>query len=277
MESTANALSIVSETITAHGLAVTFVSFVIVLTFLVLTVIIKTWITNINNTVESTRKYIDNMSENNSKLLDMIENLKSNPTNIHHYEDECIEVDGIKYEEKNIMSIFIKLNYRLKQECKEVLESIGSDRTAIYLFHNGASSSHGLPFFKMSCISEYINNTCGSSTSKLKDHTNIPINLFDDMVEKLYHEGEYVLSEDTCDSDQILYKVLLKNKKKNCIFCSIMDAEYRIMGFIVSEFSSTLLKEDIIKYKIKLKKLASRVSPILEFSNYRNTYLKGGL
>ena len=88
------------------------------------------------------------------------------------------------FDEKNLMDLYMKLNTKLKNECKDAMETLGSDRTAIYTFHNGSQNTHGLPFFKFSCICEYIAKGSGSR-SKMKLHNSIPLNLLDDVMNTL--------------------------------------------------------------------------------------------
>ena len=67
------------------------------------------------------------------------------------------------HEEKDLMTLFGNIHKRLIEDCREALEILNADRTAVYVFHNGVYSSHGLPFFKTSCICEIIKKNCGVS------------------------------------------------------------------------------------------------------------------
>ena len=60
------------------------------------------------------------------------------------------------HEEKDLMTLFGNIHKRLIEDCREALEILNADRTAVYVFHNGSSSIHDLPFFKFSCIAEFI-------------------------------------------------------------------------------------------------------------------------
>lgn len=183
------------------------------------------------------------------------------------------------FDEKNLMDLYMKLNTKLKNECKDAMETLGSDRTAIYTFHNGSQNTHGLPFFKFSCICEYIAKGSGSR-SKMKLHNSIPLNLLDDVMNTLWAEGHYEYypnreSESDDNDSNIISKLLLQDKDKTCIFYTIYDMENKIIGFILSEFSDEEFTKDELKEKKKyLKYLAEKISPILEFSSYHKNMRK---
>lgn len=181
--------------------------------------------------------------------------------------------------EKDLMDIFIKINNRLREDCKDALEVLNADRTAIYAFHNGSQSTHGLPFFKFSCICEYIQRGSGS-TSKMNMHKSIPINLLDDIIGRLWKDGNYVhMALDEKDENNFISKLLLQDNDKTCILYTIYDMESRPIGFIISEFSEESFTDEQIKEKKKyLRYLCDKVSPVLEFSSYhRNNKVKDGV
>ena len=182
-------------------------------------------------------------------------------------------------DEKDLMDIFIKINNRLREDCKDALEVLDADRTAIYAFHNGSQSTHGLPFFKFSCVCEYIQRGSGSK-SKMKVHNSIPINLLDEVIEKLWRDGHYeYFSSEMEDGNNFINKLLLQDDNKTCILYTIYDMESRPIGFILSEFGEENFSQEQLKEKKKyLKYLGDKVSPVLEFSNYhRNSKAKAGM
>lgn len=181
------------------------------------------------------------------------------------------------FDEKNLMDLYMKLNTKLKEDCRDAMEILEADRTSIYAFHNGSQSTHGLPFFKFSCICEYIAKGSGSR-SKMKIHNSIPLNLLDDVMNRLWAEGHYEYypnSDDATDDNNFISKLLLQDKNKTCIFYTIYDMENKIIGFILSEFSKDHFTPEELKEKKKfLKLLAEKISPILEFSNYHKNMKK---
>lgn len=63
--------------------------------------------------------------------------------------------------ESNLVQVFLNINSSLKDALKDLSDDIGTSRISIYVFHNGVYSSHGLPFFKISCICEIVEKNCG--------------------------------------------------------------------------------------------------------------------
>ena len=178
------------------------------------------------------------------------------------------------HEEKDLMTLFGNIHKRLIEDCREALEILNADRTAVYVFHNGSSSIHDLPFFKFSCIAEFIARGSGS-TSKMKAHNSIPIDLLNQIIDTLIRDGNFVHfkvnKNDNLSMDETLFlnKLLLQGTEKTCILYSIYDMENRCMGFIFAEFGEdSFTKEELKEKKVHLKYLAEKLSPILEFSNY---------
>ena len=178
------------------------------------------------------------------------------------------------HEEKDLMALFGNIHKRLIEDCREALEILNADRTAVYVFHNGSSSIHDLPFFKFSCIAEFIARGSGS-TSKMKAHNSIPIDLLNQIIDTLIRDGNFVHfkvnKNNNLSMDETLFlnKLLLQGTEKTCILYSIYDMENRCMGFIFAEFGEdSFTKEELKEKKVHLKYLAEKLSPILEFSNY---------
>lgn len=176
--------------------------------------------------------------------------------------------DTKTYDEKNIVEIFYKLNTCLKAECKKFLEKTKCDRIGIYVFHNGTVASHGLPFFKVSCICEYIRRGTGIC-SHINDSTNIPLTLFDDIIGKLYTQGSVIVSNKTENGFASDSFFLEKDKADTAIFTVVYDGEDNVMGFVLGEYHDQLEDNDILKSIDIYKELCARLKPVLEFSEYQ--------
>ncbi len=172
-------------------------------------------------------------------------------------------------EEKNIVEVFCKLNTYIKTECEKFQEKTDCDRIGVYVFHNGTCASHGMPFFKISCICEYIKRGCGIQ-SHIKDSTNIPITVYEDIVERLYFQGGVVVVRNSVEgkfhSDSFF---LEKDKAATAIFTVVFDSTNNMMGFILGEYHATLDKCKINADADVYKELCARLKPTLEFSEYQ--------
>lgn len=172
-------------------------------------------------------------------------------------------------EEKNIVEVFYKINTHIKTECEKFQEKTDCDRIGVYVFHNGTSASHGMPFFKTTCVCEYIKRGSGI-TPHIKDSTNIPITIYDDIVEKLYTEGGVVTVRNSVEgafhSDSFF---LDKDKAATAIFTVVFDSSNSIMGFILGEYHAELNEEKINSDANIYKELCARLKPTLEFSEFQ--------
>lgn len=206
-------------------------------------------------------------AESNKTMIESV--LSQNKILIENYKTAVKELREVPatYNEKNIVEIFVKLNDILKVECQTTSRNTKSDRTSVYVFHNGTHSSHGMPFFKMSCICEWINKGAASNT-KLSEHTNMTLNLFDPIVTNLYKNGEFVInSEQETEPSNLLF--IKGTKIQTIIFIAIYDDDNNIMGFVANDYNSkTPLNFEEIKAEMQL--LCDKVKPVLEFSNYQD-------
>ena len=137
----------------------------------------------------------------------------------------------------DIVGAYIKVSLELKDICRTVDLKLGCSRVAIYVFHNGNSSLYGLPFFKMSCISEYYSQTDIHQT-RGKNHVDLPLHLFDDIVESLYNHDVYVSEnvEDKAKFDSCIEEFVRYSNAKALAAKGIKNDEGSLAGFIVAEF-----------------------------------------
>lgn len=169
-----------------------------------------------------------------------------------------------KYDEKDIANIFANLSKALSDICSSTLQKSNSDRTAIYTFHNGNHTSHGLPFAKMTCYGEKVSKD--SQTNRLvANHTAMPLNLFDSIILGLHENAEYRINiEET--KDLVDFMFIRGSRLKECFFLPIYDSEEKMMGFGFNGYNEIDPNRDIEKEKQYLQELALQAKPILEYS-----------
>lgn len=137
---------------------------------------------------------------------------------------------------KDLVGAYIDVNMAFKDASRSALNALHCDRIAIYVFHNGNKSMHGLPFFKMSCVHEW--TTHGSNTLRGKSHTDMPLHLFNDFIENLWKCGVYK-AEDVQKSiheDPSLKEFIAFSNTESLYMVSIKDDEGALSGFVVAEF-----------------------------------------
>ena len=206
------------------------------------------------------KKSADDNAELNSQLVTSI-------LNEYFKKNSNIFTNQKKYNEKNIVDIFMELNKVLKTSCEHTMKKTNSDRTAIYVFHNGSHASHGLPFFKITCICETISKNSNSNI-KIAEHTSIPLNVFDSIITNLYNNSEYrIISNETEDPTEIIF---LKNTKiQDCFFEPIYDDDNSMMGFVFNGYNNIDKSRDIDMEKKCLVELAEMSKPVIEYSKFQ--------
>lgn len=170
--------------------------------------------------------------------------------------------------EKSLMNTFVKLRTATKENCVATMNQIAASRIAIYLFHNGTHSSHGVNFFKMSCICEKV--AIGSGVrERMMEHTNIPINLFDDMIGKLLMYNRYIIINDENISETDHKIFISADKIKYVQLISIYDLDNNILGFVAAEMDKPYSKDEADEEKKTIDELVKQLVPVLSYSDYK--------
>lgn len=171
--------------------------------------------------------------------------------------------------EKDLIATFVKLREAIKESCISSMTKIGAVRLAIYLFHNGTRSTHGINFFKISCICEKVSVGSGVR-ERMFEHTNIPINLFDDMMVKLVNNNRYIIINNE-DIENSNHKVFISaDKVKYAQLIALYDLSNNLLGFVIAEMDHEYSKEVVDKEREELDDLADKISPVLSYSDYAN-------
>lgn len=208
---------------------------------------------------------------NNAGLREAIRELKDTLKPMSQAIEELKNKDSKNEEEedyhKNIVGAYIDVNMTFKDASRAALNKIGCDRVAIYTFHNGNMSIHGLPFFKMSCIHEWTKT--GASTFRGKSHTDLPLHLFSDFIEDLWKNGEY-MSEDVEKSqviDPSIKEFIAYSETKSLYIKAVKNYDDIITGFIIAEFDHVeTFEHDQKRYdevKEAMDEMSTKVLPIL--------------
>lgn len=178
--------------------------------------------------------------------------------------------------EPDIVQVFLDINSSIKEILKDISDEINSSRTAVYVFHNGVYSSHGLPFFKTSCVCEVIKKNCGVSKS-INLHSGLPLQMFDNNISYVYKNGKMTII-DVDDEDNelvhdapVLIGMLKNNNIKSATGIAVYDHDNNILGILLTEFVELQDKEFLNNIENILIEKAPLLSPILEYSGIYNT------
>lgn len=137
---------------------------------------------------------------------------------------------------KDLVGSHIDVNIAFKDASRKTLNALNCNRIAIYVFHNGNKSMHGLPFFKMSCIHEW--HVKGVNTLRGKSHTDMPLHMFSDFIEDLWTSGVYKSEnvEKSSNTDESISEFVAFSNAKALYIVGIKDDNDVLTGFIVAEF-----------------------------------------
>lgn len=207
--------------------------------------------------LKNSDEYKDGMTDLTSKMVDQL--LEANDKKQKETENK----------EHDLMSIFVKLRESMQDYCKNSMDALDVDRLAIYLFHNGTHSTHGIKFFKVSCICENVRIGSGIREHSI-EHSNVPLNLFDDMIDELLKNGEYIIiNNDELKNEN--HRIFISSDKiKYAIAEAIFDKNNVILGFVLIESSKDYDEQAVIKQRDELNKLVYQISPVLVYGDYIN-------
>ena len=169
--------------------------------------------------------------------------------------------------ETNILKMFIKTNSQIKAILNDIRDETNAGRVSVYVFHNGSFSSHALPFYKASCISEVITKN-GGIPKVCNVHQNLPLDMFDGTVRLLYNNGHACISnvDDYADKYPYFTGIMRNSYIRACIGVAVYDCDNNILGAIILDFSRPLDDEEVQKYtKVALEK-SPMLGPILEYA-----------
>ena len=178
--------------------------------------------------------------------------------------------------EPNLVEMFININGSIKDTLKDISEELNTDRVAVYVFHNGVFSSHGLPFFKISCVCEVVKKNTGV-IKNLKAHSALPLQMFDNTIVNIYRNGSMTILDSDDESNElvanspILCGMLKTNNIRSATGIAIYDHDNNIMGILIAEYVSIKDEEFLKDATKRLTVKAPLLSPVLEYSGIYDT------
>lgn len=211
-------------------------------------------------------KYIiDSTNKTNDRLAKLQEDI------VTMLKEEIKEIQPEQPKKVNVLEIFVELDSAIKDILRDVKIEFDCDRISVYAFHNGTHSSHGFPFFKITCISEQVKRGSGVMPV-LKDQIALPLSMFDNSLYDIYKIGHVEVSdtEEIKDTYPIIYNMAIKNSIKSGSAVAIFSPDNDILGVILVEYKTKKTKKELEDIKNKQIDVAKRLSPIMDYSNYQN-------
>lgn len=174
--------------------------------------------------------------------------------------------------EKDLFEIFMEIDESIKGILKNIQNMTSAERVSVYAIHNGTFSSHGLPFFKTSCISEVLKNSIDIGR-KVSSHVNLPLSSFDDSLNDLYRNGiVFIPDVDEVENKYpVIYRMLKESEVKSAAAYALYDQEKRVLGILIIEFINPHSSECFHSFQSDIDSCISSLSPILEYSNFQKT------
>lgn len=206
------------------------------------------------------------ITDMNKQLLDDIFEVMSSK------EKPLDEAEAKKQHQQELINTFQKLRRIIKDDLTTTMNDTNACRIALYLLHNGTKSNGGIDFIKVSCVGEKI--LIGSGVKEqILNHSNMPINIFDNMLEKLIENGRYIVMNDDETMATARAQFISTSKIRYSQQVSVYDGSNNMLGFVLGEYDHVYNKNTSdMEYEI-LSKFAKKISPILSYSDYSSLTL----
>lgn len=174
-----------------------------------------------------------------------------------------------------LFEVFGRIKQILSDDLYRTMMKTNACRVAVYLFHNGVKTIHGFSFLKISCVGDKCQVGSGIK-ERILNHSNMPINLFDDMYDKLIQHGCYTLIKDQesgimdTSKAEFLSGPKIQYSQAICIY----DFNNVVLGFILAEFDHTWDATIADAEKESIRNLCKRLSSIFSYNDYVNLTIK---
>lgn len=180
-------------------------------------------------------------------------------------------------EEKSISVLdnHIKISSNIKPCLERAKTDFNADRVAAYVFHNGTHSSHGLPFYKYTCLSEVIRRDKGI-TQVINEQKSLPLTMIDDNIAiTLNREGWFVICDADKESDKypLVIGQMGRNLLKSAIGVSIYSVDGDILGFVMVEFKKSKTKEELEGLVCRVKDRCDSLTTVFDFRRNKENIL----
>ena len=227
--------------------------------------------------INKNNKYIVELFNNQNKQIDIFKEFLTNheekfATNLINAVKDTIPVSN-DFKETNkyykLFDIFKKINDSTTNDLFKIMTEIKACRTAIYLFHNGTKSLSGFDFIKISCVGEKIQIGTGIK-ERIVNHSNMPINIFDNMYNKLLETGRYIIINDEETMNTAKSHFISSPKVLYSQAVCIYDADNNVIGFILAEFDHVYSKLLADTEYESLQTMSKNLVPLFSYTNYAN-------
>lgn len=219
-------------------------------------------------TLKASQKTSNQLLEQQKQLLTALLNFNMKPPTETSKPDE----PGNKPpREPNLVKQFLNINSSIKGILRDIYDDFDASRTAVYVFHNGVYSSHGLPFFKISCICEIVRKNSGVMKN-IDVHNSMPLQMFDNSISYLSKLGHMIVEDADDDENEnvknspVLCGMLKGNNIKSAVGIALYDKEDNILGILIVEFNEKKELEYLESVEKELIEKSPSLSPILEYN-----------
>ena len=177
------------------------------------------------------------------------------------YLDKLKRKNDVKHHDELIV-----LRRKIGKEIQTILQNMvlrtRGVRAYTFEFHNGTLSMGGLPFCKMSCTYEELDE---NAKSVINDRQDLSLSLYSTFIESLY-ENRCVVIDTTNRNDvhsTLEYETLIKRGVITTVRASISNKSNRVFGFIGVDYTTSQTDETITEAVRIVQDTAIKIGALL--------------
>ena len=171
---------------------------------------------------------------------------------------------GKKHEE--LIDVRANVNKTVNSLIDRAMLRTNACRAYVFEFHNGITALGGLPFLKMSCTYEFVNEGV-KSAQYMRD--NIPLSLYSSMVDGII-ENDYIVLDPNNRSEpytHLIYEMLVEQQTLKSIRVKILNSYKQVIGCFGVDFCREdrlpKTEEDMVLTTKLLKETAMKIGVLL--------------
>lgn len=178
-----------------------------------------------------------------------------------------------KTQNVDVLKTYSKISKTIQPMMIKAKDDFDADRISMFVFHNGTHSSHGLPFYKYTCIQEVLNRE-KLAPSRIAEQQGAPLSILDNMTLTQLAESDGFIIDVSMDYIFPMATARLKRDGfKSSVAITIKAGDDEVIGFIYMGFSDERSKDELNDIMIRMSERASSVASILDFNKNRDEIL----